>query len=174
MTAEGQISTPAEGSAVPEPSAPNVVHLPDGHTVTLEPETTPTIAIAVLALINEGATSQAAMIGKLGALYLDLSIIDWDYAERDPKTGELYKVPITPAAIRERITVRNGATEVSEVADGLYWQDISVPLAPRLERSSQRMRMASLIPTTSDSGSAPQKPSTPSSRNGTAGPQRRR
>ncbi len=150
---------PAEDAAVPESSAPNIVTLPDGNVVTLHPRVTTSIAVAVLSLINEGAPSAAVMFGRLAEVYLDTSILSWTYPDA-----------ITPASIREHVTVANGAVDLAEAADALYLQEISDgPLA-------QRLRLRSLVtPTASStlpiSGSGPRNrtPSGRSSHNGTGG-----
>ena len=160
-TAERQFSDPAEGAAASEPSAPNLVTLPDGNVVTLHPRATPAIAVAVLQLINEGAPSQAVMFGRLAELYLELGIVSWTYAD-----------PINTATIHEHLTVSNGAVDVAEVADNLYLKEIADgPLAQRLRLRSLGTPTASSTPLTSGSGARSRTPSARSSRNGTGGKQ---
>lgn len=149
----------AEGSATPEPSAPNLVTLPDGNVVTLYPRVTLTIATAVLSLINEGAPSQAVMIGRLSEVYLDTAILSWTYPDR-----------ITPESVREHITVANGAVDLAEAADALYMQEIADgPLAQRLRlRSLATPTASSTLPTYRSGSRNPTRPAR-SSRNGTGG-----
>lgn len=152
-------NAPAEASAAPEASAPNVVRLPDGHTVTLHPSATPDIASAIIALINEGAPSQAVMFGRLATIYLHLGIASWDYPE-----------PVSDLAIRSRITVANGSQDVAEAADALYLAEVAQgPLAVRLSKRSRPTPTGSSTPPASPSGPSPRTPPGRSSRNGTAG-----
>ena len=44
---------PAEGSALPEPSAPNIVKLPNGHTVTLLAEVTMPLGMAAVVALQQ-------------------------------------------------------------------------------------------------------------------------
>ncbi len=157
-TGEGQTTDHAEDSAAPESSAPNIIALRDGHTVTLAPEVTPAIAVGFLTLVDQGSPSVAVMFGKLAEFYLDSAIIDWDYPDA-----------ITPESIRRLVTVGNGAIDVAERADALYQDAISVPLGERLSRRLPRTPTGSSTPPTRGSGSTPAKRSKRSSRNATAG-----
>jgi hypothetical protein len=152
---------PAEGSAIPGPSAPNIITLPDGNIVTLHPRVTTAIAVAVLQLINEGAPSQAVMFGRLSELYLELAPMAWTYDDR-----------ITSESIHDHLTVANGAVDVAEAADALYLKEIvDGPLAKRLRPRSPLTPTAGSTLPTNGSGSKSRTRSVPSSRNGTAGRQ---
>jgi hypothetical protein len=150
---------PAEGSATPDPSAPNIVPLPDGNIVTLHPRVTTAIAVAVLQLIQEGAPSNAVMFGRLSDVYLELAPMSWTYDDR-----------ITSESIHEHLTVSNGAVDVAEAADRLYLQEIvDGPLAKRLRPRLPHTPMAGSTLPTNGSGSKSRTRSVLSSRNGTAG-----
>ncbi len=147
----------AEGSAVPEPSAPNIVTLASGHRVTLHPAVTMPIGIAALSVIKQGG-SQAIIEAGLAQVYLDLGIVDWTFPDE-----------ITPANIARLLPDGGGGLEVAEAADGLYSTEVMRPLLQRLSKSSLTGPKGGSTPPSRSSGSKRQRPSAPSSRNGTAG-----
>ena len=157
----------AGGSAAPDPLAtpPNVVRLRDGHTVMLHREATPALAVGMIALIEQGASSVPAMLGRLTDVYLELGIAAWDYLDERGRQLEL-----SAANIREKITVANGAIEVAEAANSLYLEAIANgPLAERSRPRSPTTPTESSTPPTSDSGSTLPTPPEPSSPTASAG-----
>lgn len=157
-------NAPAEDSAAPGSSAPNIVRLPDGNTVTLAPEATPGIAAAILHVLGRGAPSLAVAIGRLSDLYVsDLCIVDWSFTE-DGKPVEL-----TAANIARLITIRNGAVDVAERADALYLKDVmDGPFVPRFAKRSPPGPTDASTPPSPGSGTSSRTPSTRSSRGSSA------
>jgi hypothetical protein len=158
MTAEEQISTSAEGSAAPEPSAPNIVRLPNGHTVTLHPKVTIPIGVAGASVINANRGHLADIWGGLAEVYLHLGIAAWTF--KDAK-GEA--VPITPDTIDEYLPFDEGGLEVAEAADRLYQEPLMRPLLRRQAAFSAATQMPPSTSPPSDGGSTPPRPSGSSS-----------
>lgn len=149
---------PAEGTAVPEPSAPpNVVELPDGNSVTLREKVTIPLGIAALSVIKQGG-SQAVIEAGLAQVYLELGIEDWSYPG-----------PVTPENIERFLPYAAGGLEVAERADALYSETVMRPLVARLAKSLQPSPTPSSTSATRRSGSRRPTPSGRSSQNGTAG-----
>jgi len=154
---------PAEGPAVPEPSAPNIVRLPNGHSVTLQPKVTMDIGMAALSIVKQGG-SQAVIEAGLSGVYLRFGIMSWDFRNRDGDPE-----PVTPENIERLLPYNDGGLEVAEAADALYSEAVLRPLV---------LRWSKALRTTSTDGSTSALPSTgsrspassgPSSRNGTRG-----
>lgn len=148
---------PAEGSATPEPSAPNIVVLASGHRVTLHPAVTMPIGIAALSVIKQGGT-QAMIEAGLAQVYLDLGIVAWTF-----------DAPVTPENIARLLPFGDGGLEVAEAADALYSTEVMRPLLQRLSKSSLTGPKGGSTPPSRSSGSKRQRPSALSSRNGTDG-----
>ena len=155
--AEEQIGAPAEGAAAPEPSAPNIVTLPNG-TVTLHPKVTIPIGIAALSVIKQGG-GQAVIEGGLAEVYLRLGVESWTFPD-----------PVTPANIERLLPYNDGGLEVAERADALYSEDIFRPLVARLSKLSPPTPMDGSMSRPSAGGSTPRTPSRRSSQSTTAGP----
>lgn len=111
---------PAEDPAAPGSSAPNIVELPNGHTVTLRPEVTVPIGIAALSVIKQGG-GQAVIEAGLSAVYLRLGIESWDFDE-----------PVTPENVERLLPYADGGLEVAERADSLYSETVMRPLVKRM------------------------------------------
>lgn len=173
------VADPAEGSAVPEPSAPNIVHLANGHTVTLHPKTTIAIGTAAYAVarrasmeaILSGRTTggsvnvETALIeGALAEVYLRYGIKAWDFTT---EAGEIE--PITPESIDRLLPYAEGGRTVSEAADTLYSGEVFRPLVKPSSESSRNGPTDSSTSPIPDSGSTLREPSGRSSRNGTHG-----
>lgn len=155
------VADPAEGLAVPEPSAPNIVHVGE-QTVTLHPKVTMPIGIAALSVVKQGG-SQAVIEAGLAEVYLQFGIADWTFPE-----------PITQESVERLLPYGGGGLEVAEAADALYSGEVFRPLVARLSKLSAVGPMASSTSRSQRSGSKRPKPSRPSSRNGTAGTASRR
>ncbi len=157
------VADPAEGLAVPEPSAPNIVTLPDGNSVTLHPEITMAIGIAALAVARRGSVQafvgdrltgtgenveSAIVEAGLAEVYLRLGIIAWSF-----KDAKGQPEPLTPANIARLLPYNGGGREVAEVADQLYSDEVFHPLAATPSGSSRNGRTGTSTPHTLPTGS---------------------
>ncbi len=172
--------SPAEDAAVPESSAPNIVKLANGHTVTLHPKVTMAIGAAATAIARStvqdairsaaksGTTTPniltAEIEGGLAAIYLKFGIMAWTFTD-DKGQPE----PVTPENIDRLLPYGGGGREVAEAADGLYSDDVFRPLAKQISGLLQTLPTGNSTPPTPISGSRPPKHSGQSSRNGTGG-----
>lgn len=160
---DGQVTASAEGSAVPEPSAPSRHVSVPGGVVTLRAAVSIPLGIAALSVIKNNG-SQADIEAGLADVYLRYGIERWTFvdAKGEPE-------PVTPANIERLLPYGNGGLEVAERADELYSNEVMRPLLERMRKPSDSGPTDASTPPTSDSGSTPPAPSGPSSPAATAG-----
>lgn len=163
---------PAEGSAVPGPSAPsNVVTiacscLGEPHeydTVTLASEVPLELGVAA-AFILQTASDVAATLGSLSSIYLRFGVVGWSLVDKDGKAE-----PLQPDNILRRLTYSTGGYEVAEAANSLYNAAVMRPLLLERAKSSASGPQGGSTPPTNGSGRKRRVPSTPSSPTATAG-----
>ncbi len=162
----------ADGSAVPEPSAPsNVVHLPcrcprTPHAedlIVLTPRVPMALGAAAMFVIDNASTKEQ-VFGDLAALYLEYGIVGWNLVDSDGKP-----LAITKNNVATLVPFEDGGWEVAEAADALYQEPLMRPLRRRYPERFQPSPMGSSTSATPDGGSTPPTPSEPSSPNDTAG-----
>ncbi len=169
---QATVVDPAEGEAVPEPSAPNVVLLPNGHTVTLmEKLSVPLGMAAAVALQQSQGLGLATMEFALTTLWLDCdhtgkpyTIQSWDFLDAKGQPED-----ITKDSIARLLPFDDGGVEVAEACARLYGAAVMRPLVKRMGLSLQPSSMAPSIHPTSSNGHSTRKPSKRSSRASTAG-----
>jgi hypothetical protein len=153
------------------PGTPHV----DGDTVYLAPKMTIPMGIAAWHVVRN-ATDAADLEGRLANVYLHFGITGWTFVDRESPDVDPRPVRWDPDKaedlIEKYLPLWEGGFTVAQAADGLYGEAIFFPLASardQLRKSSQTGPTADSTPAPPDSGSTPQTPSVPSSRNGTAG-----
>ncbi len=158
MTTDVVPDVPAEGAAVPEPSAPskpsNIVELPQG-TVTLYPEVTLPLGIAALDISRRRSSQvirdgdpfsdidMAIIEGGLAEVYLRFGIKEWSF-----KNAKGFPEPVTPENIERLLPYNGGGREVAEVADALYSGEVFRPFR---EAQAKLLELMSMEPSTSPS-----------------------
>lgn len=163
---------PAEGLAVPEPSAPNLIVLPNGHTVTLDKElSVPLGMAAAVALQQAQGSGLPAIEFALTSLWLGCdgtgrpyTIRDWDFFDERGRPE-----PITPENIARLLPFDDGGVEVAEGCARLYGTKVMRPLVKRMALLLPPTSMEPATPPTSGNGHATRKHSSRSSRRNTAG-----
>lgn len=162
MTTDVVPDVPAEGAAVPEPSAPNIIKLPQG-TVTLFPEVTLSLGVAALTISQRTGRKAVAnsepftdidmaiIEGGLAEVYLRFGIKEWTFKENG------LPVPVTPENIERLLPYNGGGREVAEVADALYSGEVFRPFREALEKFSQRTLTEPSTSASSRNGSKPPK-----------------
>ena len=108
---------------------------PDGDTVTLVPELSVPMGIAMARHMGGSDETLPAMYATLAEGYLQPApaggIMDWTFLDT---TGE--PEPITPEAIARLIPWAQGGLEVAEEADRLYGSTLMAPFQRRMEKLS--------------------------------------
>lgn len=158
---------PAEGSEVDGPSAPNVVTLPNGHTVTLRPEISTPLGMAALRALTE-----AQGHGIEGAEYALTTLWLGCAPNGEPYTIESWDFPdepITDESIARLLPFNEGGYEVAAAAGRLYGEHVIRPFLKLIGRPSNDGSTGNGTPRKSPNGRASRGPSKRSSRNGTAG-----
>lgn len=168
----------AEGEAAPEPSAPNIVTLPDGHVVTLHPKITLALGAAAMtiarATMREAFAAggdptgvlQAVVEAGLAEIYVRFGVQSWTFVE------DGVPVPVTADNIKRLLPFEGGGKEVAEAADSLYSDTVFGPLVAAMSRLLPTMPTENSTPPIPISGSMPRRHSKRSSPKGSAGGKR--
>jgi hypothetical protein len=162
---------PAEGSATPGPSAPNIVTIDcscvgkphETDTVILAPEVPLELGMAA-AYVLSTATEESLAIGALSSLYLRFAIIAWTLVDEKGQPE-----PVTPENALRRLPYRAGGYEVAERANNLYQPLLMRPLQAARARSSHITPQDHLTSAKNGSGRKHRTPSAPSSPRSKAG-----
>lgn len=160
---QAAVVEPAEDVAVPASSAPNIVRLPNGHTVILRPDVTIPLGIAALSVFRQGG-SQAIIEAGLAEVYLRLGPMSWTFVDAEGKSE-----PINEESIARLLPFADGGLEVAEAADALYSPVVMRPLLKRAKALSLLSQTDNTTPPPSPNGSTPHKRSGRSSHGPTAG-----
>jgi hypothetical protein len=173
MTVDAVPGVPAEGAAVPEPSAPNIVNVgpcrcpktphPDGDVVFLYPEIPLALGVAGMAVLRAGG-GVAAVYGGLADVYLQLGIADWTFVDAKGQPE-----PVIAPNIARLLPFGNGGLTVADAADDLYGKDLLRPLVRERSERSSPTSTATSTSANRGSGRKNRTPSERSSRNGTHG-----
>lgn len=141
---------------------------PDGDIVTLVPELSVPMGIAIARTMNGADPTLPAMNAAVTAGYLEPApaggIMGWTFLDA---LGE--SEPITPEAIARLIPWAQGGLEVAEEADRLYGSALMAPFQRRMERLSPAGPTDDSTSPNPSSGPKSPTRSKRSSRNGRAG-----
>lgn len=185
----GQQVASAEGSAVPEPSAPSPLVNVGACRCPSRPHATDTVTLRTTVSVPMGMAAMQAMRGKafeggtpadsmgaLASVYLHHAIAAWSFVDEKGKP-----VPITPANADRLLPFEDGGFEVADRADDILQEQITRPLVKRMALLSPDMptpdsTSASPTNTASSTGAAsslpesqpePSRPSSPTATDGT-------
>ena len=101
----------------------------DGDFVYLAPVMSAPGGMAAQAAINDGFADSIRLQEMLWRVYRDHGIVSWNLLDDE---GE--PVPITPENLELALPYGKGGRAISEVADGLYSEDILTPFLDLMKR----------------------------------------
>lgn len=162
---------PAEASATPEASVPNLVTIACPCLGTPHAEDTITLALEVplplgisASMVISRATDEVTTMGELSPLFLRFGVVAWTLVDAEGEPERL-----TPENIERRLSYGSGGFEVANAAAGLYTGPLMRPLLAARQRSSQPGQTAASTPPMNGSGRRHQRRSGQSSPRPTAG-----
>jgi hypothetical protein len=143
---------------------------PDGDTVWLAEKMPLPMGFAALHVVR---TSQdpAELEGRLALIYLRFGITAWSFTDEDSQPVRL-DPDRASELIEQWLPLWEGGMTVARRADELYGEAIFYPFTLARDQMRKSSPPGPTVDSTSanpDSGTAPQTPSAPSSRSGTAG-----